>query len=73
MSNGGDYRVEDVSLEPSYWDVPVSLPTRRFNQFSRKMDRQLRHLRRRFARRHVSTATRRSCGVTGKEGLGIGE
>lgn len=73
MNTGGDYQTQDIALEATFWDVPVELPTRRYNLFSRKMDRQLRSLMGRFARRHVAGGARRSCGVTGKEGLGIGE
>lgn len=38
----------ELALDPSYWDVPVNLPARRFNTFSRKLDRQLQRLVRRW-------------------------
>jgi hypothetical protein len=40
----------ELALDPSYWDVPVNLPVRRFNVFSRKLDRQLERLVHRWIR-----------------------
>jgi len=34
----------DVRLDRSNWDVPVTLPARRFRTFSQKIDRQLARL-----------------------------
>ena len=39
---------EQLALDSSYWNIPVNLPSRRFKAFSRKLDRQLQQLIKRY-------------------------